>query len=134
MLRHALLLVVVALVVGCPRAGDPHPAPDPSAAPTSTTSKVPPAPVDSAPEVDPLGPVELTCTVDADCVAHELHYSKADGGCCQSCSNWVANTTWYARAQKRCQGPIGFGKDCPMKKCAPPRPVACVSGQCAFAP
>ena len=86
------------------------------------------------PAPDPLGPVDLACATDADCVAHDLYYSKSDGGCCQSCSNWVSNTSWYARAQKRCHDTIGYGKDCPVKKCAPPDPVACKSGKCAWSP
>lgn len=131
-----LPLLLLPLLAACPRSADPRPAPEPTTTSTSTTSTLSTstAPAKPSADADPLGPVDLACTTDADCVASELSYSASEGGCCQACFHSVANRSWYARAQKRCHDTLGFGKDCPEKKCAAARPVACKSGTCDWGP
>jgi len=77
-----------------------------------------------------LPPLETKCVSDADC-AHAWTY-EIEGKCCSgTCSPKPTTKAWVEKVDAICTK-AGHSEACPTKKCAAPRIVVCVSGQCTF--
>ena len=78
-----------------------------------------------------LPPIDATCRNAADC-AIDARYLQSGGVCCSSCDARAVSKAWVAQADRICAEHPDHKGECPAKKCAWPKGVACVDSRCVL--
>jgi hypothetical protein len=82
-----------------------------------------------------LPPVDATCRAASDCAIDARVIQPAAGGgwvCCSSCDARPVSKAWVAKADRVCADHGDRNGECPAKKCAWPKGVACVDSRCVL--